>query len=154
MFFISYSRQTDRLRAESLRQSILNMGVTESEVWFDRHNIEPGQDFERRIFDGIRSCRYFLPLLSQSSNSREEAFVFKEWRQADERQKGVNREFLFPVIVDSEFTPERYTVKPVPKWRDEDRINFAHAPKGVPDERLEATLKKLVREVHEESMSS
>lgn len=154
MFFISYSRQTDRARAESLQQSLLKLGVTENEVWLDRHSVEPGQDFQRRIFDGIRNCRYFLPLLSQSSNSREEAFVFKEWRQADERLEGVNRDFLFPVIVDNDFQPKLYTVKPVPKWRDDEHLDFAHAPDGVPDERLTTKLKKLVRDSRLENKPS
>jgi hypothetical protein len=154
MFFISYSRKTDQPRAESLYQSLLKLGVTKGEVWFDRHSIEPGQDFQRRILDGIRSCRYFLPLLSRSSNSREEAFVFKEWRQADERQKGVNRDFLFPVIVDNDFEPERYTVKPVPKWRDDEHVDFSHAPDGLPDPRLEAKLKTLLRKTRWESKPS
>jgi hypothetical protein len=154
MFFISYSRQGDKARAEKLYQSLLKLGVTQGEVWFDRHSIEPGQDFQRRILDGIRSCRYFLPLLSQSSNRREEAFVFTEWRQADKRQEGVNREFLFPVIVDNEFEPRRYTAKPVPKWRDDEHLDFAHAPEGVPDERLEQKLKKLVRATRLESPSA
>ncbi len=154
IFFISYSRQTDRARAESLYQSLLKLGVTQGEVWFDRHSIEPGQDFKRRILDGIRSCRYFLPLLSRSSDRREEAFVFTEWKQADERQKGVNRDFLFPVIVDNEFEPKCYTAKPVPKWRDDEHVDFAHAPEGVPDERLETKLKKLVRASRWESKPS
>lgn len=146
MFFISYSRQTDQARAESIRQSLLKLGVTENEVWFDRHSIEPGDDYQRDILDGIRNCRYFLPLLSQSSNNRENAFVFKEWRQANKRLEVENRTFLFPVIVDSDFTPARFTVTPVPKWRDDDHIDFAHAPEGVPDERLEKKLKQLLQD--------
>lgn len=145
MFFISYSRQTDRARAESLQQSLLKLGVTENEVWFDRHSIEPGQDFRRRIFDGIGSCRYFLPLLSRSCNSRKEAFVFKEWERADDRLP-MNRDFLLPIIVDSDFEPGSYTATLVPKWRDERHIDFAHAPDGVPDERLEKKLKQLLQD--------
>ncbi len=144
MFFISHSRETDLPRAESLYQSLRRLGAAESEVWFDRKNIEPGQDFKRRILEGIRNCRYFLALLSRSCNSRKEAFVFKEWEQADDRLP-MNRPFLLPIIVDNDFEPGLYTAPLVPKWRDERHIDFAHAPEGVPDERLEATLKKLVR---------
>lgn len=153
MFFISYSRKTDLPRAESLYQSLRKLGATGSEVWFDRKSIEPGQDFKRRILDGIRSCHYFLPLLSRSCNNREEAFVFKEWEQADDRLP-MNRPFLLPIIVDNDFEPGLYTAPLVPKWRDERHIDFAHAPEGVPDERLEATLKKLVRATRLESPSS
>jgi hypothetical protein len=145
MFFISYSRRTDLSRAEALYQALLKQGVTEGEVWFDRRSIEPGQDFQRRILDGIRGCRYFLPLLSQASNLREEAFVFREWREANERLPGMNREFVLPVVVDPQFEPRRYTNREAVRWADE-HLDFGHAPAGVPDDRLDAKLKKLVRD--------
>ena len=145
MFFISYSRKTDLPRAEALYQALLKLGVAESEVWFDRQTIEPGHDFRDRILDGIRGCRYFLPLLSHEANAREEAFVFDEWQEANVRKKAMNREFVFPVIVDADYEPDRYTAKPV---RDGDwtRLDFGHAPEGVPDERMSAKLKDLLRE--------
>jgi len=143
MFFISYSRRTDLPRAEALYQALLGQGVTQGEVWFDRHTIEPGQDFADRILDGVRNCRYFLPLLSQAASDREEAFVFREWREANLREAGLNRDFIIPIIVDSDYEPDRYTFKPVRAWTG---IDFGHAPDGVPDGRLGAKLKKLVRD--------
>lgn len=145
MFFISYSRKTDLPRAESLYQALLKLGVIENEVWFDRQTIEPGQDFRHRILDGIRNCRYFLALLSNEANCREEAFVFDEWQEANARRKAMNREFLFPVIVEAKYEPERYTARPV---RDGDwaRLDFCHAPDGVPDDRMTAKLTQLLRE--------
>ena len=151
MFFISYSRSTDLPRAEALYQALLKIGVSESEVWFDRHDIEPGQDFRHSILDGIRSCRYFLPLLSAGVNNREEAFVFDEWREANARKKGMNRDFIFPVIVDSSYQPESYTAKPV-KDGDWDRLHFCHAPGGVPDGPMAEKLTKLVREARRGSV--
>ncbi|MCP5427032.1 MAG: toll/interleukin-1 receptor domain-containing protein [Chromatiaceae bacterium] len=153
MFFISYSRRTDLPRAESLYRALLDLGVRAGEMWFDRHTIEPGQDFRQHILDGIRSCRYFLPLLSEAANERDEAFVFEEWQAANARKKQINYDdFIIPIIVDPEFAPERYRAKPV---RDGDwaQLDFGHAPEGVPDERVTAKLRKLVREArrsHEE----
>jgi hypothetical protein len=145
MFFISYSRQTDLPHAEALYQSLLRIGVKEQEAWFDRHDIEPGQDFRHRILDGIRSCRFFLPLLSAQAINREEAFVFDEWQEANARQKSMNRDFIFPVIVDTDYQPERYTAKPI---RDGDwgRLHFCHAPEGEPDSAMIEKLTKLVRD--------
>ena len=143
MFFISYSRKSDLPRAETLYQALLRQGVTQGEVWFDRHTIEPGQDFGHRILDGVRNCRYFLPLLSHAANDREEAFVFREWKEANLREGGVNREFIIPIIVDSDYEPDRYTARPVREWT---RIDFGHAPEGLPDGRLEAKLKRMVRD--------
>jgi hypothetical protein len=143
MFFISYSRGTDLTHAEALFQALLGLGVAEGEVWFDRQAIEPGQDFSRRILDGIGGCRYFLPLLSEGANRREEAFVFREWRAANDRRQGMNREFVFPLIVDPDYEPERYTADPVRAWSG---IDYGHAPEGAPDGRTVAKLKALVRD--------
>ena len=145
MFFISYSRNTDLPRAEALYQALLNIGVSESEVWFDRHSIEPGQDFRHRILDGIRNCRYFLPLLSAAASNREEAFVFDEWQEANMRKKGMNRDFILPVIVEPDYKPERYTAKPILDG-DWVRLDFCHAPEGVPDDRMAEKLKRLLRD--------
>jgi hypothetical protein len=145
MFFISYSRQTDLPRAEALYQALLKLGALESEVWFDRQAIDPGQDFRLRILDGIRHCRYFMALLSYEGDRREEGFVFDEWQEANERKKSMNRDFVFPVIVEAEYKPERFTSKPV---RDGDwgRLDFCHAPQGVPDDRMTSKLRQLLRE--------
>lgn len=144
MFFVSYSRSTDLPNAEKIWQVLLKLGLAEGEVWFDRQAIEPGQEFRNRILDGIRSCRYFLPLLSGGVNRREEAFVFREWREANDRRQDMNREFVFPVIVDKDYEPECYIAEPVPEWAS--KLDFGHAPDGAPDGRTLAKLTKLVRE--------
>src|SRR5262249_43229922 len=68
LFFISYSRSTDLPAAERLFEALKKQGVTENEIWFDRSAIEPGQDFQDRIFSGIRTCQYFLPLISAAAD--------------------------------------------------------------------------------------
>ena len=143
MFFVSYSRVGDLPRAETLVRRLIGLGAAEAEVWFDRRSIEPGHDFRNQILDGIRGCRYFVPLLSDKANGREEAFVFSEWREANDRLSRMNREFVFPVIVDPEYDPGRYTADPVRSWRG---IDFGHAPQGEPDARLLAKFKKLLRD--------
>ncbi len=145
MFFISYSRQTDRARVEKLYQALLGLGVTENEVWLDRKTIEPGEDFKRRIIDGIHCCRYFLPLLSRAAVSREEGFVFTEWGEATEVKKGMNRKFLFPIIVDDAYNPEKYQQESVWNWRQQN-LHFGYAPEGDPDDQLVAKLRDLVRD--------
>ena len=145
MFFISYSRQTDLLRAETLYQALLKLGVRENEVWFDRRAIDPGQDFRHRILDGISQCRYFLALLSYEGDRREEGFVFDEWRQANERKKAMNRDFVFPVILEAEYEPKRFSSRPVldGEWA---RLDFSHAPEGAPDDRMITKLTQVLRQ--------
>jgi TIR domain/SIR2-like domain len=145
MFFISYSRTTDIANAELIYQALLNVGLTEADVWFDRRTVDPGEDYQRKIMDGIEGCRYFLPLVSKQSNRREEGYVFREWDKASERLLQMNREFLVPVIVDTDYQPEVYQAQQVWQWRQR-HIDFGFAPRGVPDQRLADKFKLLVRE--------
>jgi hypothetical protein len=144
-FFISYSRSTDKASALALRNALLTLGVGEHEIWFDAEEIEPGDDYRRRIFDGIRSCRYFLPLLSQAALQRTEAFVFREWYEANDRSLSMSGTFLVPVVVDADYVPESYKQVSVSAWNDR-FVDFSHAPAGQPDGRTLAKLKKLLRE--------
>jgi hypothetical protein len=57
----------------------------------------------------------------------------------------MNREFVIPVIVDADYEPKLYIAKPI-RDGDWEKLDFGHAPEGVPDKRLEAKLKHLLRE--------
>lgn len=141
VFFISYSRNPDAPRAQRLYQALRSLGATDSEIWFDRSDIEPGQEFAREILEGIRSCQYFLPLLSEGARARSEAFVFDEWRTADERLRRMNRSFVIPLIVEGDYAPDRFRSLAV----DWNRLDFGFAPDGVPDERTLSLLKQQLR---------
>lgn len=143
IFFVSYSRGTDQPYAEALVEALRQLGVAERELWFDRQTIEPGDDFRNKILDGIAGCRYFLPVLSEATNAREEGFVFREWQAANDRLPQLNRDFIYPIIVDADYAPERYTARPVRAWQS---LDFGHAPAGAPDARTMAKLTKLLRD--------
>jgi hypothetical protein len=143
MFFISYSR-TDLPQAESIYKALLGLGVSDAEVWFDRQAIEPGENYQRKILDGIQGCHYFLPMLSSVADRRQQGFVFKEWEEASDLLSTMNREFVLPIVVDSEYHPEIYRTESICKWRDK-KIDFGFAPNGSPDERLEKKLQELLR---------
>ena len=143
LFFISYSRGADLARANALCDALRKIGVTDEEIWLDRQNIEPGENFRHQILDGILGCRYFLPLLSVASNGRDEGFVFREWRAANDRAQDMNRAFIVPLVVDDDFQPGRYDAEPVRAWAHTD---FGFAPHGLPDDSTQRRLVKLLRE--------
>lgn len=149
MFFISYCRATDLPAAEKLFESLQSLGVASNEIWFDRTAIEPGQDFHDRILEGIRSCRYFIPLISQSADNLDEKYFRREWNEAIDRGKSIHgRMFVVPIIVDQAYEPLRY--QRVPRdWTD--NLDFGHAPIGLPDERTNFLFKKLVRTERQQS---
>jgi len=148
MFFISYSRTTDLPQAQRLFESLRGLGVGEHEIWFDRKTLEPGDNFRQRILDGIRGCRYFLPVVSSAAAQREEAFVFQEWETATARLPRLSRRFMLPLVVDADMRPESYKQPSVQNWVERD-INFAHAPEGAPDAHTLATLTKLVQQARD-----
>ena len=55
----------------------------------------------------------------------------------------MNREFIIPIVLDADYRPESYTAEPVPEWST--RLDFGHAPNGVPDARTTQKLQQLVR---------
>lgn len=142
VFFVSYSRVTDAPAAQNLVDALRGLGCGEGEIWFDRGAIEPGEDFAREIMGGVASCRYFLPLLSQAALQREEAFVFREWREARTREGGLNRAFVVPLVVDAAYDPARYAHAVV----DWGHLHFGHAPGGMPDGATLHKLKQLLRD--------
>lgn len=145
MFFISYSRTTDLAHAETLQQALRDLGVGGAEIWFDRETLEPGDVYTRRILDGIRTCRYFLPIVSRAATARPQAFVFREWDEATKLLPEMNRKYLVPLVVDNENRPEAYDQPSVAAWRER-HINFGHAPDGRPDPATLKSLKDMVRE--------
>lgn len=149
MFFISYCRVTDLPAAEKLYEALKSHGVTSAEIWFDRTAIEPGQDFHERILKGIRSCRYFIPLISQSADRLDEKFFRREWNEAINRAKSIQgRMFVVPIIVDQAYEPQGYQRVPH-DWSD--NLDFGHAPLGNPDERTNFLFKKLIRAERQQS---
>jgi len=122
--------------------------VGDHEIWFDCKTLEPGDNFRQRILDGIRGCRYFLPVVSNAATQRDEAFVFQEWETATARLPRLSRRFMLPLVVDAEMRPERYKQLSVQNWVERD-INFAHAPEGTPDAHTLATLTKLVQQARD-----
>lgn len=143
LFFISYCRAPDLPAAIRLVEALKALGVAEHEIWFDKSAIEPGQEFRERILDGIRTCRYFVPLISNAADQLDEKFFRREWNEAIDRSKSIQgRIFIVPIIADEEYQPEDYQRVPL-VWKD--NLHFGHAPLGQPNEQTNTLLKKLIR---------
>jgi hypothetical protein len=144
LFFVSYCRDTDAGAAQAFVTYMREeLGVAEREIWFDRTVLEPGDRFARSIFEGIRSCRYFVPLISRPADAIAEKFFRSEWKAALERETRIMGEtFVLPQIVDADYRPQQYQRVP-PEWTD--NVDFGHAPSGLPDERTALRLRRLIR---------
>jgi TIR domain/SIR2-like domain len=143
--FISYVRE-DADAARRLSAALADIG---GDVWLDERRLQPGDRWEEEILTSIRrEVRLFLPVISRHTESREEGYVFKEWREAVERAKGIppgGRRFIFPVVIDAEYdgNPSRYRQVP-------DVFAASHwgqAPGGDPDPSLVSALRDAIRDM-------
>ena len=71
--------------------------------------------------------------------------MLREWKAATDRNHGMGRTFIVPLVVDDAYAPEAYKNKWVRQWGSSEMLDFGHAPAGVPDERLRETLIRLIR---------
>ena len=96
VLFISYARE-DQAAVERLRESL-----KEFPVWFDQAKLEAGEAWERKIEDNIARCRFFMPIISKTTNRRLEGFFRREWNQAADRTRAMDDDcrFIVPITID------------------------------------------------------
>lgn len=93
--FISYSR-SDAEVAEKLYEELTAMG---KRVWYDRKNISVGGNFMAEIRKGIRTARYFIPILSHHiEQEKNDSHVYRqEWDEAIQQSISLGRRYIIPV---------------------------------------------------------
>jgi TolB-like protein/Flp pilus assembly protein TadD len=96
--FLSYASQ-DAEAAQRICEALRSAGV---EVWFDRSELRGGDTWDTMIRTQIRTCGFFVPVISATTNSRDEGYFRREWRLAVERTADMadDRPFLVPVVID------------------------------------------------------
>ena len=98
--FLSYA-SGDAEAAEKLKTGLEAAGV---DVFFDREQLQPGNDWEAKLRRSIHQCSLFLPVISQQTLTPERRFFRVEWNLAlDEAQKASfsdDEAFLLPVVID------------------------------------------------------
>jgi hypothetical protein len=108
--FISYSSQ-DAAAVRGLAQSLDAAGI---DVWFDRNELQPGDEWDRRIRRGVEASSLFMPVISRTTQEvdRRRDYFWREWNAADERARGMapDEPFLVPVVIDD--TPPYGSVVP------------------------------------------
>lgn len=93
--FISYSR-SDRAIAEALYAKLSEQG---KRVWYDKKDITSGGDFMNEIKKGIRTARYFVPILTQNiEREKNNQHVYRvEWDEAIQVAVSLGRTYIIPV---------------------------------------------------------
>jgi hypothetical protein len=96
--FLSYASE-DRAVVEILKEQLEAAGFS---VWFDRQDLEWGDEFDAKIRRNIERCSYFLPLLSRHCLTPGRRYFRTEWKHAERVAEKVkpSQPFLLPIALD------------------------------------------------------
>ena len=134
--FLSYSSE-DRAATRSLRDALEAAGL---EVWYDENELGGGDAWDQKIRRQIRECRYFMPVISASTERRSEGYFRREWKLAVERTHDMADDVLFlvPVVIDTTGdggarVPEKFLT-----------VQWLRVPGGQPGPALDALARRLL----------
>ena len=135
--FISYA-SADRAAARLLRDALAAAGL---EVWLDEEELAGGEAWDAKIRNQIRTCTYFMPVISATTEVRREGYFRREWRLAVERTLDLADDvmFLVPVVIDDTRdagarVPEKFFT-----------VQWLRTPGGQATPALQALAKSLAR---------
>ncbi|RXK54747.1 TIR domain-containing protein [Oleiharenicola lentus] len=100
--FLSYARE-DAAAAQLIAGALRGFGI---EVWFDMSELRGGDQWDAKIRGQIKTCGLFVPVISATTQARDEAYFRLEWKLADDRSHlmAAGKSFIVPVVIDG--TPE------------------------------------------------
>ncbi|MBW4050262.1 MAG: toll/interleukin-1 receptor domain-containing protein [Proteobacteria bacterium] len=109
--FISYARE-DLPAVKRIKAGLEAAGIT---TWFDLERLESGDDYDLKVQRNIARCSYFIPVISQNTERRLEAYFRREWSYALDRTRNMadGALFILPVTIDTTnpvaaLVPERF----------------------------------------------
>jgi hypothetical protein len=135
--FLSYA-SADRGAARLLRDTLAEAGL---DVWLDEEELAGGEAWDAKIRNQIRTCTYFMPIISATTEVRREGYFRREWRLAVERTLDLADDvmFLVPVVIDDTRdggarVPEKFFT-----------VQWLRVPGGVATPALRELARKLAR---------
>jgi len=109
--FLSYARE-DLPAVQQIKAGLEAAGIT---TWFDMDRLEGGDDYDRKIQRNIARCSFFIPVISATTQRRQEAYFRREWSFAIDRMRNMadGALFILPVCIDdtsaaSAHVPEKF----------------------------------------------
>jgi TolB-like protein/regulator of sirC expression with transglutaminase-like and TPR domain len=96
--FLSYASE-DAVAAERVCAALRSAGI---EVWFDKSELRGGDAWDASIRQQIKTCTLFVPVISRTTQARDEGYFRLEWKLAVDRSHliAADRAFLLPVVID------------------------------------------------------
>jgi hypothetical protein len=138
--FLSYA-SADLDAAIRIKSALEEVGL---EIWFDKRQLDAGDDWDLKIRRNVAGCSLFMPIVSHATESRPEGYFRREWAWAADRALGIADEvpFLVPLTVDD--TPP-YSAKVPERFK---RSQFTHLAGGQVSAEFAERIKQLVRDFH------
>jgi hypothetical protein len=137
--FLSYASE-DRSAVEKLKNALEAAGV---DVFFDRDQLQAGNEWEGKLRRNIKQCCMFVPLISRQTLTMERRFFRVEWRLAIEESQAASFDseggFLLPVVIDGTAIDE----PALP--REFGAAQVTSLPSGEPTPQFVARVKQLYR---------
>jgi TolB-like protein/Flp pilus assembly protein TadD len=95
--FLSYASE-DRAAVAKFSGKLAAAGI---DVWFDANELRGGDAWDDQIRQRIKSCTFFVPVVSEHTQDRAEGYFRREWRFAIERSHDMadDRPFILPVTL-------------------------------------------------------
>ncbi|AOS43664.1 Tetratricopeptide repeat protein [Lacunisphaera limnophila] len=134
--FLSYARE-DAEPAKRIAEALRGFGV---EVWFDMSELRGGDQWDQKIRGQIKACGLFIPVISATTQARDEAYFRLEWKLADDRSHlmASGKAFIVPVVIDD--TPEAGAAVP----ESFGRAQWTRLPAGAPTPQFVEQVKRLL----------
>lgn len=144
--FLSYASD-DVKAAERIKTALEAAGL---DVWFDKGQLQTGDDWDQKIRRNIAACSLFVPVVSGATEERAEGYFRREWAWAADRAVGIADEvpFIIPLAVDDTPAP---TAKVPERFK---RTQWTQVPEGEVSAELADRLKSLVRDYHRRQRAS
>ena len=135
--FLSYAKE-DFQSVLRLKADLEGAGII---VWFDKEELEAGDEFDLKIQRHIRDCSFFVPIISRQTDARRRGFFRREWNYALDRALDIDPSdpFILPVVVDD--TREATALVPE-AFR---RLHWSRLPGGSAGPEMIRRLQELLR---------
>ena len=135
--FLSYASE-DRGSAEKIKDALEAVGIN---VFFDRDNLQSGDDWELVLRNSISQCSLFLPIISRRTSAPGHRVFREEWHLAVEEEERVpySAQFLLPVVIDD--IPVTEADVP-PRFRS---IQWQTLPSGQPTPEFVSHVRQIYR---------
>ena len=143
--FLSYASE-DEGHVQRIRDDLERAGV---DVWFDKAELNAGDEYELKIKRNIERCSLFVPVISNNCLTPKRRFFRIEWNHAQSvaLQVPPSVQFILPVAVDDTSPDEPFLPD---KWN---RLHWHRLKDGQVTSEFVETVRKLYRD-YQKSMQT